>query len=70
MMVTDHLTAPHQIGLLPHPDGIPRLSFRLHGADVNVPPTGDFANPLAVPMAFWLGFLLAERWNTAGECDA
>ena len=29
-----------------------------------------FANPLAVPMAFLLGFLLAERRNTAGECDA
>ena len=29
-----------------------------------------FANPIAVPMAFWLGFLLAERRHTAGECDA
>ena len=29
-----------------------------------------FANPIAVPMAFWLGFLLAERRNTCRECDA
>ena len=29
-----------------------------------------FANPIAVPMAFWLGFLLAERRNTHRECDA